>query len=538
MKIIIFLTLPFRQRRIPLWRKPLPSKGGELNNYLNFMNKRYILALDQGTTGSRAFLFDARGRAVASDYKEFPQYFPKPGWVEHDAEEIWASCAAVIKGVLRKSRVSPKAIAAIGITNQRETTVLWDRKTGKPVHRAIVWQCRRTADICRGVSRYAPTFRRKTGLVLDPYFSGTKIKWLLDNVKGLRRRAVRGEIAFGTIDSWLIWKLTGGQSHATDVTNASRTLIFNIRTLQWDKELLKIFNIPAAILPRTRNPGSIFGHTRQSKNSGRQSGCGLPSGIPIAAVLGDQQAALYGQGCYEPGTVKNTYGTGCFIVLNTGKNLLSSKEGLLSTVASDDEGKPIYALEGSVFIAGAAVQWLRDQLGVLKTSAESEEIIKGLSDTHGVYFVPAFTGLGAPYWDSGARGLICGLTRGANVRHIVRAALESIGYQTKDVFDLMERTLGRKIQELRVDGGACRNDFLMQFQADILNCRIVRPKVIESTAQGAAYLAGVTIGFWSGKKDLAKLRQKERVFVPKMSAARRNELYAGWREAVKKAREK
>lgn len=502
------------------------------------MKKQYILALDQGTTGSRAFLFDAQGRAVTSDYKEFPQYFPKPGWVEHDAEEIWASCAAVIKGVLRKSRAKPQAIAAIGITNQRETTVLWDRKTGKPVHRAIVWQCRRTTELCAALRAkgLGPLFRKKTGLVLDPYFSGTKIRWLLDHVPGLRRRAAKGEICFGTIDSWLIWKLTGGESHATDLTNASRTLIFNIRTKTWDRDLLKILDIPAAILPRVQNPGSVFGHTRGQKNSGRQSGSGLPSGIPITAVLGDQQAALYGQGCYASGSVKNTYGTGCFIVLNTGKKLIYSKKGLLSTLASDDKGRPVYALEGSVFIAGAVVQWLRDQLGVIKDSGQTEKFIQGIRDTHGVYFVPAFVGLGAPYWDSEARGVICGLTRGANVRHIVRAALESMAYQTKDVFDLMQEESKTRIKALNVDGGACRNDFLMQFQADVLGCRIVRPQVIESTAQGAAYLAGVTIGWWSGKKDLAKLRETERTFAPKMPAGRRAELYGGWLAAVKRCR--
>ncbi|MBI5150353.1 MAG: glycerol kinase GlpK [Candidatus Omnitrophica bacterium] len=510
------------------------------------MNKRYILALDQGTTGSRAFLFAAKGSVVASDYKEFPQYFPKPGWVEHDADEIWASCAAVIKGVLKKSRVSPQEIAAIGITNQRETTVLWDRKTGKPVHRAIVWQCRRTADLCQALKAKGleKLFRAKTGLVLDAYFSGTKIRWLLDHVPGLRRRAEKGGICFGTIDSWLIWKLTGGESHATDPTNASRTLIFNIRTKKWDPQLLKILKIPSVTLPRVQNSGSVFGYTKAQKNSGRQSGytagtgldLSLPAGIPITAVLGDQQAALYGQGCYAPGTVKNTYGTGCFIVLNTGRKLIYSKKGLLSTLASDDKGKPVYALEGSVFIAGAVVQWLRDQLGVIKTSAQTEAMIRGLKDTHGVYFVPAFVGLGAPYWDSDARGLICGLTRGANVKHIARAALESMAYQTKDVFDLMQEESGTRIRALNVDGGACKNDFLMQFQADILNCRIVRPKTIESTAQGAAYLAGVTVGWWSGKKDLAKLRQTECTFAPEMSAGRRAELYAGWQQAVEKAK--
>ena len=518
------------------------------------MKKNYVLALDQGTTGSRAFLFDSKGSAVASAYKEFRQYSPKPGWVEHDADEIWASCAAVIKGVLRKSRVPPQAIAAIGITNQRETTVLWDRKTGKPVHRAIVWQCRRTAEICQGLRAkgLGPLFQKKTGLVLDPYFSGTKIRWLLDHVPGLRRRAEKGEICFGTVDSWLIWKLTGGAAHVTDPTNASRTLIFNIRTKQWDAQLLKILKIPPAILPRAQNSGSIFGYTTGAKNSwprrgrGQESGLEqswsvgsglpLPAGIPIAAVLGDQQAALYGQGCYAPGTVKNTYGTGCFLVLNTGRKLIYSKKGLLSTLASDEKGKPVYALEGSVFVAGAVVQWLRDQLGVIKSSGQTEKFIQGIKDTHGVYFVPAFVGLGAPYWDSEARGVICGLTRGANARHIVRAALESMAYQTKDVFDLMQEESGTRIRALNVDGGACKNDFLMQFQADILNCRIVRPRIIESTAQGVAYLAGVTIGWWRGQKDLAQLRQTERAFVPKMSAVRRNELCFGWKEAVSRAR--
>jgi glycerol kinase len=350
----------------------------------------------------------------------------------------------------------------------------------------------------------------------------------LDNVSGLRRRAAAGQIAFGTIDSWLIWKLTGGKSHVTDMTNASRTLIFNIRSKKWDTQLLKILKIHSAILPRVQKSGSIFGRTKNV--------AGLPAGIAVAADLGDQQAALYGQGCYDPGTVKNTYGTGCFIVLNTGKKLIFSKKGLLSTLASDDKGKPVYALEGSVFIAGAVVQWLRDQLGVVKKSSDTERLIRGIKDTHGVYFVPAFVGLGAPYWDSEARGAICGLTRGANVKHIVRAALESMAYQTKDVFDLMQKESGRKIRALNVDGGACKNDFLMQFQADVLGCRITRPKMIDSTAQGAAYLAGVTIGLWQGKKDLSRLRKTERIFIAKMSAARRNALYAGWKKAVNATR--
>ncbi len=494
------------------------------------MQSTYLLAIDQGTTGSRAIIFDKHGRIVSSHYQEFHQYFPKAGWVEHDADEIWQSVTAVIKTALKKSKISSTQIAAIGITNQRETTVLWDRKISKPVSRAIVWQCRRTSDICQGLRAkgYEQLFKRKTGLVLDPYFSGTKIKWILDNVAGVRRRAVKGHIAFGTIDSWLIWKLTGGRSHATDFTNASRTLIFNIKTKTFDKELLKILNIPSAILPNVKPSGAIFGHT--SKNN-----FGLPSGVPIAAVLGDQQAALYGQGCFNVGDIKNTYGTGCFMMLNTGKKLVHSKKGLLTTLASDDQGKPVYALEGSIFIAGAVVQWIRDQLGSIKKSSDIEGAIKGIDDTSGVYFVPAFAGLGAPYWDSQARGLICGLTRGTNLKHIMRAALESICYQTKDVFDLMQKESGRKIDELKIDGGACRNNFLMQFQADMLKCKIVRPKIVELTALGAAQLAGVTVGLWKGKKDLTKLYQYDRSFVSHMTDTKRREKYQGWLGDVKRA---
>jgi len=493
------------------------------------MKSQYIVALDQGTTGSRAFIFDGKGRIVSGHYKEFKQYYPRPGWVEHDVDEIWRSCQEVIRAALNKAKINGGQVRAIGITNQRETTVLWDRGSSKPVARAIVWQCRRTSDICRSMASHAPEFRQKTGLVLDPYFSGTKIRWFLDHVKGLRQRAQKGEICFGTIDSWLVWKLTGGQSHATDVTNASRTLIFNIRRLKWDEELLKILEIPSGLLPKVQHSGSIFGYTIKGATA-------LPEGIPISSVLGDQQAALYGQGCFEPGTVKNTYGTGCFMMLNTGKNLVYSKQGLLSTVAADDQGRPVYALEGAVFIAGAVVQWLRDELQLIQKSSDTEKAIHGLTDTNGVYFVPAFTGLGAPYWDSEARGLICGLTRGANRKHMIRAALESIAYQTKDVFDIMKKDSGRNIRELRVDGGACENDFLMQFQADILNCRILRPKVIESTVQGAAHLAGVTTGLWRGKKDLAGLREANRIFKPKMSGQQRQQLYSGWQAAVKRAR--
>lgn len=493
------------------------------------MKNKYILAIDQGTTGSRAFIFDTKGKIVSSAYQEFKQYFPKPGWVEHDAEEIWHSCCTTIRQALIKGKIHSKNLIAIGITNQRETTLLWDQKTSRPVSRAIVWQCRRTASFCEDLRKKGleETFRTRTGLVLDPYFSGTKVKWLLDNLPGLKSRAKAGKICFGTIDSWLIWKLTGNRSHITDFTNASRTLLFDIRKFHWDPEILKILNIPREILPQVQNSGSLFGKTQNNA-------AGLTNGIPITAVMGDQQAALYGQGCFNPGTIKNTYGTGCFLVLNTGRELIYSKKGLITTLACNDLGKPVFALEGSVFIAGAVVQWLRDQLHVIKTSAESEKAINGLKDTNGVYFVPAFTGLGAPHWDSGARGLIAGLTRGANVKHIIRAALESIAYQTKDVFDIMQKEFRKNITELRVDGGACTNNFLMQFQADILNCKIIRPKIIETTAQGVAHLAGVAVGLWRDEKDLIKLHRTDRVFAPKAPSTTRQRLYAGWKNAVKR----
>jgi glycerol kinase len=489
--------------------------------------KRYILAVDQGTTGSRAILFDAAGRTVASAYREFKQYFPKPGWVEHDAQELWRSCETVIGETVRKSKIDPKMILALGITNQRETTVMWDRETSRPVHHAIVWQCRRTSDLCHKLKKHEPVIHKKTGLVLDPYFSGTKIRWLLDHVPGLRRRAARGKIAFGTIDSWLIWKLTGGQSHVTDLTNASRTLLLNIKTKKWDPELLNIFGVSSKVLPRLLPSGSIFGTTRNM--------AGLPDGIPIAGVMGDQQAALYGQGCYEAGTSKNTYGTGCFIMMNTGKKLVYSKEGLLTTLASDFKGRPVYALEGAVFIGGAVVQWLRDGLKVIKSSSEIERKVRGLKDTGGVYVVPAFVGLGAPYWKSEARGLIAGITRGTTMPHVIRACLESIAYQSRDVFDVMQRTFGRSIHELKVDGGACKNDFLMQFQADILGSKIVRPKVIELTARGVAHLAGVTMGLWKKSHDLRKQHQVDRVFAPRMSGQARARFYQGWLKTVERA---
>ena len=494
------------------------------------MKNKYILSIDQGTTGSRAFIFDQKGRAVSSAYQAFKQYYPKPGWVEHDADEIWRTCQDVIKKAIQKGRVPGKNIAGIGITNQRETTVLWDRKTSKPVRRAIVWQCRRTADICKKLreNNLENTFRRKTGLVLDPYFSGTKVKWYLDNVKGLKARAKIGEIYFGTIDSWLIWKLTGGRSHAIDMTNASRTLLFNIREKIWDRDLLKILGIPKSLLPKVQNSGSIFGRTRSGLIPG------LPGGIPIAGVMGDQQAALYGHGCYGPGQIKNTYGTGSFLVFNTGKKIIYSKEGLLTTISCDVKGRPIYALEGAIFITGAAIQWLRDGLKIIKSARDTERLIQEVRDNDGVYFVPAFTGLGAPYWSSEARGLICGLTRGTDQKHIIRSTLESIAYQAKDVFEIMQRSFGKRIKKIHVDGGACRNNFLMQFQADMLGCGVVRPKTIESTVQGVTHLAGITVGLWQ-ERDLKKMHEVDRTFIPRMSSDERIRLYKGWQRAVKRA---
>ena len=489
--------------------------------------KKYILSIDQGTTGSRAFIFDPQGRVVSSAYQEFKQYFPKPGWVEHDAQEIWDSVDAVIRRAVSQSRIDPKAIAAIGITNQRETTVVWDRKTHKPCYHAIVWQCRRTAGACARLKKYESLFRRRTGLVVDAYFSGTKIQWLLDHVKGLRRRAVRNHIAFGTIDSWLIYKLTNGTSHVTDMTNASRTLIFDIKAKAFSKPLLKLLNIPENILPKVLPSSSVFGVTAKGV-------AGLPDGIPIAAVMGDQQAALYGQGCFTSGSIKNTYGTGCFMLLNTGSKCVYSKKGLLTTLGSDAEGGPVYVLEGSVFIAGAVIQWLRDELKMIKDSSSTEEIISGIKDTNGVYLVPAFVGLGAPYWDPDARGIITGLTRGTNARHIVRAALESMAYQTKEVFDLMSKESGLAIKSLAVDGGACRNNFLMQFQADMLAIPIVRPLMVDSTVAGAAYLAGVSIGLWK-PQDVLKIKTIERTFKPCMSRSTAKSKYDGWRHAVRQA---
>ncbi len=487
----------------------------------------YILAIDQGTTGTRAFIFDNKARAIASSYQEIKQYYPKPGWVEHDAEEIWRSVDKTVRTAIKKAKIKSSDIASIGITNQRETTVMWDTTTGKPIHHAIVWQCRRTMDICQKLKPHERVIHRLTGLVTDAYFSGTKIQWLLDHVKGARAKAQRGKIAVGTIDSWLMYKLTGGKAHVTDFTNASRTLIFDINRREWSAPLLKLLRIPASILPTVMASGSTFGQTAQGI-------AGLAAGTPINAVMGDQQAALYGQGCVKPGLMKNTYGTGCFLLLNTGAKPVFSRRGLLTTIAADRQGQPVYALEGAVFIAGAVVQWLRDEMQLIKSSSATEELIKGLKDTNGVYLVPAFVGLGAPYWSSSARGTITGLTRGANQKHIVRAALESIAYQTKDIVDLMTSEAKIRIQSLSVDGGACRNNFLMQFQSDMLAIPVKRPLMVDTTVAGVAYLAGLRSGLYTSSQ-LDKSQGIDRMFKPSMKDAVRRELYVGWQLAVKKA---
>ena len=486
----------------------------------------HILAIDQGTTGTRAIVYDRRGREVAAAYEEFPQYFPRPGWVEHDPEEIWRSVDRTIQRVLR--RVAGSSIAAVGITNQRETTVIWDRKTGRPVHSAIVWQCRRTAGRCRelGEDREAVAMiRQKTGLPVDAYFSATKAEWILRR-GGRKARARTGRLAFGTTDTWVLWKLTAGRSHATDYTNASRTMLFDIDRLRWDDDLLYLFGIPESVLPEALPSRGEFGRTVKV---GR-----LPAGIPITGIAGDQQAALFGQACFEPGMIKNTYGTGCFIVLNTGRRRVDSTNGLITTLACGPDGKAVYALEGSVFIAGAAVQWLRDELGLLRTSAESGAMAEAVADNAGVYFVPAFVGLGAPYWDPEARGTIVGLTRGTGRNHLVRAALEAMAYSTTDVLEIMGRESRLTIRELRADGGAAANDFLCRFQADILGLPVVRPRTVETTALGAAYLAGLGSGFWNSTDELRRFWAADRTFRPAMKRPRAEELHRGWRAAVRK----
>ncbi|MCS7068450.1 MAG: glycerol kinase GlpK [Meiothermus sp.] len=489
----------------------------------------YILALDQGTTSSRAIVFDLEGQPRAMAQQEFMQHFPQPGWVEHDPLEIWQTQRQVAREAIQQAAIQPGEIVALGITNQRETTVLWERATGRPVHRAIVWQDRRTAGICDELKAhgYEGVFRQKTGLVLDAYFSGTKVKWLLDNLPGLRERAGKGELCFGTIDSWLIYNLTGGRVHATDVSNASRTLLFNLHTLRWDEHLLGILGIPRALLPEVRPSAGLFGETLPEL---------LGAAIPIAGVAGDQQAALFGQACFTPGMAKNTYGTGCFMLMNTGQTQVESRRGLLTTVAWQLEGAPPeYALEGSVFVAGAVVQWLRDGLGLIQASSEVEPLARQVQSTEGVYLVPAFVGLGAPHWDAYARGTLVGLTRGTTKAHIARAALEAIAYQSRDVLEAMEADSGLPLSELRVDGGASVNDLLMQFQADLLGTPVVRPKVTETTALGAAYLAGVGVGMLT-KEQIAERWAVEKRFEPAMPQAERERLYSGWKKALERAK--
>ena len=490
------------------------------------MPLHYILALDQGTTSSRSLLFDKQGNIISQAQKEFRQIFPQPGWVEHDAEEIWSTQYGTMAEAVAKANINMKQIAGIGITNQRETTVVWDKSSGQPIYNAIVWQDRRTASYCDDLKSegLAATIQQKTGLVIDAYFSGTKLKWILDNVTGAREKAVKGELAFGTIDSWLTWKLTNGEVHVTDVSNASRTMLYNIHSLEWDEELLKIFDIPASVLPQVKPSSKIYGVTGNIIPDSR---------IPIAGIAGDQQAALFGQLCTQPGMVKNTYGTGCFMLMNTGEKAIASKNNLLTTIAWQIDKKTEYALEGSVFIAGAVVQWLRDELKIIRTSADVEKLAGQVKDTDGVYIVPAFAGLGAPHWNQYARGSIFGLTRGSSNAHIARAALDSIAYQTFDVLKAMEADAGIHIKELRVDGGATVNNQLMQFQSDILNTNVVRPKITETTALGAAYLAGLAVGYWKNVEEIQQQWQVDKSFSPSMPDEKRNELISGWQRAVK-----
>lgn len=493
------------------------------------VEKKYIMALDQGTTSSRAILFNKNAEIVQVAQKEFKQIYPKPGWVEHDPMEIWGSQMGVAREVLETAGVRPQEVAAIGITNQRETTVVWDKNTGKPIYNAIVWQCRRTAPICdelkkRGLEEY---IKDNTGLVIDAYFSGTKIKWILDNVEGAREKAENGELLFGNIDTWLLWNLTRGKVHVTDYSNASRTMLFNIKDLCWDEKILKELEIPISMLPEARPSSEVYGVTDEKTFGGAE--------IPIAGIAGDQQAALFGQACYGEGMAKNTYGTGCFMLMNTGEVAVPSKNGLLTTIAWGLDGKVNYALEGSIFIAGALIQWLRDELRLISDSADSEYFASKVEDTNGVYIVPAFVGLGAPYWDMYARGTIVGLTRGANRNHIIRAALEAIAYQTKDVLQAMEEDSGIALKELKVDGGAVANNFLMQFQSDILGVPVHRPKVIETTALGASYLAGLAVDFWKDTEEISTKWNVDRVFNSEMNEEHREKIYAGWKKAINRS---
>ncbi len=492
---------------------------------------KFILSIDQGTTSSRAILFDHAGNVVETAQQEFEQFFPHPGWVEHDADEIWTSVTTCIAEVIRKAGITPNQVAGIGITNQRETTVVWDKQTGRPIYKAIVWQSRQTDAICHELREqgYEPLFREKTGLLLDPYFSGTKVKWILDHVDGARDMANNGQLMFGTMDTWLVYKLSGETTHVTDYSNASRTLMYNIYDLKWDEELLEILTVPRSMMPEVRDSSEIYANTVDYQFFGYE--------IPIAGIAGDQQAALFGQACFDEGMAKNTYGTGCFMLMNTGEKGIPSEHGLLTTIAWGINGKVEYALEGSIFVAGSAIQWLRDGLKLLEAAPESEDYATEVASTDGVYFVPAFVGLGTPYWDSDARGAVFGLTRGTTKAHFIRATLESLAYQTKDVLDVMIADSGIDLKSLRVDGGAVENNFLMQFQSDMLGVQVDRSAIQETTALGAAYLAGLAVGFWESKEAIQNYWKKDTTFTPEMEKATQEKLYKGWQKAVNATRE-
>lgn len=498
------------------------------------MEKKYIIALDQGTTSSRAIIFDKNLNIVSKAQREFTQIYPEPGWVEHNPMEIWATQRSVLTEVIAKSGISLKDVAGIGITNQRETTVVWDKNTGEPIYNAIVWQCRRTADICENLKSkgFEDYIKENTGLIIDAYFSATKVKWILDNVDGAKEKAQNGDLLFGTIDTWLVWKLTAGKIHITDYTNASRTMMFNIKTLEWDEKILKELDIPKNMLPTVKNSSEIYGYTKMGSTIGEENG----TEIPISGIAGDQQSALFGQACFNSGDIKNTYGTGCFMLMNTGEKCIKSNNGLLTTIAIGIDGKIEYALEGSIFIAGAVIQWLRDELKFFDHASDTEYFATKVEDNGGVYLVPAFVGLGSPYWDMYARGTIVGLTRGSNKNHIIRAALESIAYQSKDLIMAMQEDSGLKLQSLKVDGGAVANNFLMQFQADILNATVLRPEVIETTALGAAYLAGLAVGFWKNKNDILNNWKLNKKFLPNLDENLRIKYFREWKKAVDKAK--
>ena len=489
--------------------------------------EKYILSIDQGTTSSRAILFNKDGEIKGVAQREFKQHFPHPGWVEHDANEIWTSVLSVMAELLNENNINANQIEGIGITNQRETTVVWDKNTGRPIYHAIVWQSRQTQDICTNLKEqgYEETFREKTGLLLDPYFAGTKVKWILDHVEGAREKAENGDLLFGTIDSWLVWKLSGRTAHITDYTNASRTLMFNIYDLKWDDELLELLNIPKQMLPEVKESSEIYGKTIDYHFFGQE--------VPIAGIAGDQQAALFGQACFDRGDVKNTYGTGGFMLMNTGEEAVKSESGLLTTIAYGLDGKVNYALEGSIFVSGSAIQWLRDGLRMINSAPQTENYASRVESTEGVYMVPAFVGLGTPYWDSEARGAIFGLSRGTEKEHFIRATLESLCYQTRDVMEAMSKDSGIEVQNLRVDGGAVKNNFIMQFQADIVNSSVERPEIQETTALGAAYLAGLAVGFWDDKEDIRERWKLQTEFKPEMDEDQRHKLYSGWKKAVK-----